>query len=270
MIKGAIAGAAGRMGRTLVEAVTRSDAAVEVAAASVLADDPTLNMDVGLLAMGQPLGVFAQTSLAAQAEAFDVLVDFTSPEATLSHLELCRAQGKAIVIGTTGFSSEQKLVITEFSKEMPVVFAPNMSVGVNLCLQLLRKAAAVLGDEVDIEIYEAHHRFKKDAPSGTALAMGEVIAETLGRDLDDVAVYGREGVEPERDRKTIGFATVRAGDIVGDHTVTFASLGERVEITHKASSRMTFANGAVRAAAWLAGKPPGLYTMQDVLDLHND
>lgn len=258
------------MGRTLVEAVTRSDADVQVSAASVLAGDPTEGVDVGLLAMGQPLGVIAQDTLAGQLDAFDVLVDFTSTEATLAHLALCRANQKALVIGTTGFSEDQKALIAAAAVDIPIVFAPNMSVGVNLCLQLLRKAAAVLGDEVDIEIYEAHHRFKKDAPSGTALKMGEVIAETLGRDLNEVAVYGREGVEPERDRKTIGFATVRAGDIVGDHTVSFASLGERVEITHKASSRMTFANGAVRAAAWLQHKPPGLYTMQDVLDLAED
>ncbi len=263
----AIAGAAGRMGRTLVEAVSRSDAAVEVTAASVLPEDPTLGMDVGLLSMGQPLGVLASDSLLEQQEAFDVLVDFTSPDATIAHLKLCRQFGKAMVIGTTGFSEAQKEVIEEAAEHIPVVFAPNMSVGVNLCLQLVKKAAEVLGDEVDIEIYEAHHRYKKDAPSGTALKLGEVVAETLGRELDEVAVYGREGVEPERDRKTIGFATVRAGDIVGDHTVTFASLGERVEITHKASNRMTFANGAVRAAGWLEGKPAGLYSMQDVLGL---
>lgn len=267
MMRVAIAGAAGRMGRTLVEAVARSSAGVELTAASVLADDPVLGVDVGLLALGQPLGVTAQASLADQQADFDVVVDFTSPEATLAHLALCREFGKAIVIGTTGFSEQQKALIAEAAREIPVLFAPNMSVGVNLCLQLLRKAAEVLGDEVDIEIYEAHHRFKKDAPSGTALKMGEVIAQTLGRELDEVAVYGREGVEPERDRSTIGFATVRAGDIVGDHTVTFASLGERVEITHKASSRMTFANGAVRAAGWLEGRPAGLYSMQDVLGL---
>jgi 4-hydroxy-tetrahydrodipicolinate reductase len=263
----AIAGAAGRMGRTLVEAVTRSEANVHVSAASVLAGDPTQGMDVGLLAMGQAIGVLAQDSLADQSAAFDVLVDFTNPESTLGHLSLCLATQKAIVIGTTGFDEQQKSEIAAAAERIPVVFAPNMSVGVNLCLQLLRQAAAVLGDEADIEIYEAHHRFKKDAPSGTALKMGEVVADELGRNLAEVAVYGREGAEPERDRKTIGFATARAGDIVGDHTVTFATLGERVEITHKASSRMTFANGAVRAAAWLEGKPAGLYSMQDVLGL---
>ena len=263
----AIAGAAGRMGRSLIESVCRSEAAVTVSAASVRAGDPTLGMDVGLLAMGQALGVLAKDSLTQQSDAFDVLIDFTTPESTLQHLSLCLDARKALVIGTTGFSETQKRQIEDAAAQIPIVFAPNMSVGVNLCLQLLRQAAAVLGDAADIEIYEAHHRFKKDAPSGTALKMGEVIADELDRNLAEVAVYGREGAEPERDRTTIGFATARAGDIVGDHTVTFATLGERVEITHKASSRMTFANGAVRAAAWLEGKPAGLYSMQDVLDL---
>ena len=267
MIEVAIAGAAGRMGRTLVEAVETSGASIKVGAASVLADDPTVGSDIGLLALGRPLGVVAKPSLESQVDAFGVLIDFTSPEATLGHLALCCRYGKAMVIGTTGFTPENLAAIDAAAQKIPIVMAPNFSVGVNLCLQLLRKAAEVLGDDVDIEISEAHHRFKKDAPSGTALKMGEVIAETLGRNLDEVAVYGREGKEPERDRKTIGFATVRAGDIVGDHTVTFASLGERVEITHKASSRMTFASGAVRAAEWVSSKPAGLYSMQHVLGL---
>lgn len=172
-----------------------------------------------------------------------------------------------MVIGTTGFTAEQKLTLLEASKEIPIVFAANFSVGVNLCLKLLDTAARVLGDEVDIEIIEAHHRHKVDAPSGTALRMGEVVAQALGRDLEEVAVYGREGQTGARDRQTIGFATVRAGDVVGDHTVLFASEGERVEITHKASSRMTFAKGAVRAALWLKDKQPALYDMQDVLEL---
>ena len=265
MIEVAIAGAAGRMGRTLVEAVETSDAPIKVGAASVLADDPTVGSDIGLLALGRPLGVVAKPSFESQVDAFSVLIDFTSPEATLGHLALCCHHGKAMVIGTTGFTPENLAVIDAAAEKIPIVMAPNFSVGVNLCLRLLRKAAEVLGDDVDIEISEAHHRFKKDAPSGTALKMGEVIAETLGRNLKEVAVFGREGKEPERDRKTIGFATVRAG--VGDHTVTFASLGERVEITHKASSRMTFASGAVRAAEWVSSKPAGLYSMQDVLGL---
>ena len=185
----------------------------------------------------------------------------------MDHLVYCRANNKAMVIGTTGLSVDQEQSLQAAAADIPILFAPNMSVGVNLCLKLLEDAARVLGDDVDIEITEAHHRFKKDAPSGTALKMGSVIAETLGRDLEECAVYGREGVSEERDRKTIGFSTIRAGDIVGDHTVTFASLGERVEITHKASSRMTFASGAVRGAQWIVAQENGLYSMRDVLEL---
>ncbi|MDH3343478.1 MAG: 4-hydroxy-tetrahydrodipicolinate reductase, partial [Gammaproteobacteria bacterium] len=196
-----------------------------------------------------------------------VLIDFSSPEATLDNLAFCIAHDKGIVIGTTGFSDEQKQHISEAAKHISVMFAPNMSVGVNLCFKLLDMAARVLGDDVDIEIIEAHHRHKVDAPSGTALRMGEVVADALGRNLEECAVYGREGISGERDRKTIGFETIRAGDIVGDHTVMFAAEGERVEITHKASSRMTFANGAVRAAIWLQDQEAGLYDMQDVLGL---
>ena len=265
MIKIAVTGAAGRMGQTLIEAVAAEAERVSLAAATVLAEDPCLGMDAGLLAVGRVLGVNTVASL-EQAADFDVLIDFTSPTASLQHLQYCAQHGKAMVLGTTGFSAEQQAQIRA-STTVPLVFAPNMSVGVNLCLSLLKQAAAVLGDSVDIEISEAHHRFKKDAPSGTALKMGEVIADTLGRDLEQVAVYGRQGMEAERDRATIGFSTMRAGDIVGDHTVTFAGMGERVEITHKASSRMTFASGAVRAAQWVAGQTPGVYTMQQVLGL---
>lgn len=265
MTRVAIAGAAGRMGKTLIEAVTLSDANLKVGVGTVLVDDPAAGVDLGLLAGIGALGIAAVTELDSHCGEFDVLIDFTSCSATIAHLELCRAQGKAMVIGTTGFSDDEKRHIAAAAKEIPVVFAPNMSIGVNLCLKLLDMAARVLGDEMDIEIVEAHHRFKKDAPSGTALRMGEVVAAALGRDLKEVAVYGREGMSEERDRKTIGFATIRAGDIVGDHTVIFAGLGERVEITHKASSRMTFAKGAVRAAAWLQGKPAGLYSIDDVL-----
>ena len=181
------------------------------------------------------------------------------------NLQICQRNNKSIVIGTTGFSESEKALIEAAAHHIPVVFAPNMSIGVNLCLKLLDMAARVLGDDVDIEIIESHHRFKKDYPSGTALRVGEVVANALGRDLEKVAVYGREGISEERDPKTIGFATVRAGDIVGEHTVMFASMGERIEITHKASSRMTFAKGAVRAAGWLAGRGPGLYSIDDVL-----
>jgi 4-hydroxy-tetrahydrodipicolinate reductase len=267
MIRVAIAGAAGRMGRTLIEAVNQSGEELTVTAGSVLEDDPALGIDIGVLSGGANVGIVTVGNLDQVVDQFDVLIDFTAPDASLRHLALCQSHGKALVLGTTGFSQQEQQQIASAAEVIPVVFAPNMSVGVNLCLKLLEQAAATLGDDVDIEIMEAHHRHKKDAPSGTALKMGEVIANQLGRQLDDVAVYGREGAGEERDRKTIGFATVRAGDIVGDHTVVFAGLGERVEITHKASSRMTFASGAVRAAVWLQDKKAGLYSMSDVLSL---
>jgi len=215
------------------------------------------------------LGVRVSESLSvAERHAdFDVLIDFTLVEPSLEHLAYCRKHGKSMVLGTTGFDATQKQQIVKAAEHIPIVFAPNMSVGVNLCFHLLKQAAAVLGNDSDIEIIETHHRHKLDAPSGTALRMGEVIADELGRDLSECAVYGREGVTQPRDRNTIGFATVRAGDVVGDHTVLFAGDGERVEITHKSSSRMTYANGAVRAVRWLQGQPNGLYDMQDVLNL---
>ncbi|MEX2131591.1 MAG: 4-hydroxy-tetrahydrodipicolinate reductase [Pseudohongiellaceae bacterium] len=267
MIRVAISGAAGRMGRTLIEALGHNDYELELTAGTVLADDPALGADLGMLA-GQPAsGIVTTSSLAAVLDQFDLLIDFSAPDATLANLDLCRNAKKCMVIGTTGLDEAQQKIIAQASKEIPIVFAPNMSVGVNLCLKLLHSAATILGDTVDIEIVEAHHRFKKDAPSGTALKMGEVIAEALGRDLKQVAVFAREGTGRERDVKTIGFSTIRAGDIVGDHTVIFAAPGERIEISHKASSRMNFARGAVRAAAWLSGRKPGLYSMMDVLGL---
>ncbi|RRQ20732.1 4-hydroxy-tetrahydrodipicolinate reductase [Thiohalobacter thiocyanaticus] len=262
----AIAGAAGRMGRHLIEAAHKAEGTRPTVALEA-PGHPSLGNDAGVLAGVGELGVPVADDLAAQADDFDVLIDFTLPEVTLAHVRACHAIGRAIVIGTTGLTDEQKQELAEVARDIPVVFAPNMSVGVNLCLKLLDMAARVLGDEVDIEVIEAHHRHKIDAPSGTALRMGEVVAEALGRDLKECAVYGREGRTGERDRRTIGFETIRAGDIVGEHTVMFAGEGERVEITHKASSRMTFAGGAVRAAAWLAGRPAGLYDMQDVLGL---
>ncbi|WP_018953507.1 4-hydroxy-tetrahydrodipicolinate reductase [Thioalkalivibrio sulfidiphilus] len=261
-----IVGAGGRMGRTLIEAIQQTEG-LKLTVATERAGSSLIGADAGELAGVGRLGVAISEDPAAQVAAFDVLIDFTRPEGTLAHLEVCRKAGRAMVIGTTGFTEAQKQTIREAAKEIPVVFAPNMSVGVNLCLKLLDLAARVLGDEVDIEVIEAHHRHKVDAPSGTALRMGEVVAEALGRDLAQCAVYGREGHTGERERKTIGFETIRAGDIVGEHTVMFAGIGERVEITHKASSRMTFAKGAVRAAAWLKGRSAGLYDMQDVLDL---
>jgi 4-hydroxy-tetrahydrodipicolinate reductase len=261
----AVVGAAGRMGKTLIEAIGQTDA--RLTAAVDRPDSSLIGADAGELAALGKLGVALSGDLATVLEQFDVLIDFTHPSVTLRNLALCRQAGKAMIIGTTGFSAEEKQLLAEAGKEIPIVFAANFSVGVNLCLKLLDTAARVLGDEVDIEIIEAHHRHKVDAPSGTALRMGEVVAQALGRDLAEVAVYGREGQTGARERQTIGFATVRAGDVVGDHTVLFAGDGERVEITHKASSRMTFAKGAVRAALWLEGREAGLYDMQDVLDL---
>ncbi len=267
MLRIAIAGAAGRMGRTLLEAVAQRSTEMRVSVATVLSDDPALGTDIGTLIGAKPAGVVTQATLAQSCKDFDVLIDFTAPDASLENLALCQRHGKGMVIGTTGFSDQQKTVIAEAARNIPVVFSANMSVGVNVCLKLLAIAASILGDDVDIEIIEAHHRHKKDAPSGTALKMGEVIAGALNRNLSDVAVYGREGITADRDRKTIGFATVRAGDIVGEHTVIFAADGERVEISHKASSRMNFARGAVRAAVWLQDKRAGLYSMSDVLSL---
>lgn len=266
MIKIGIVGAAGRMGQALINACGENDG-VSLAAAVERPDSPALGRDAGEIAGLPRCGVTVVDDLAAVIEDIDVLIDFTRPESTLHHLELCRQAGKRLVIGTTGFTPEQKMVIEAATASISVVLAPNMSVGVNLCLKLLDMAARVMGDYTDIEIVEAHHRHKVDAPSGTALRMGEVVAHALGRELSDCAVYGREGITGERDRKTIGFATLRAGDIVGEHTVMFADEGERVEITHKASSRMTFAKGAVRAAVWLMARQPGFYDMQDVLGL---
>lgn len=266
MIRVAVTGAAGRMGRVLIEACQQADG-VTLGAAIERPGSSVIGVDAGELAGVGRNGVTVVDTLAAVTGDFDVLIDFTRPEVTLANLAVCRAAGKRMVIGTTGLDAAQKATLAEAGKEMGIVFAPNMSVGVNLCLKLLDMAARVLGDEVDIEIIEAHHRHKVDAPSGTALAMGETVARALGRDLKECAVYGRQGHTGERDRKTIGFETIRAGDIVGDHTVLFAALGERVEITHKASSRMTFAKGAVRAAQWLMQQKSGLYDMQDVLGL---
>ena len=243
MTKIAITGSNGRMGRALIRAVK-------------------INPDVSqgpMLNRGDDINLVLKD--------FDVLIDFTRPEATLNALSICQNAGKAMVIGTTGFSDEALKIIDQASSDIPIVFAPNMSVGVNLTLKLLETTAKVIGTDSNIEIVEAHHRHKVDAPSGTALKMGEVIANALGRDLSECAVYGREGTEEPRDRQTIGFSSIRGGDVVGEHTVTFFMEGERVEITHKASSRMTYANGAIKACQWLTNKANGLYSMQDVLDL---
>jgi 4-hydroxy-tetrahydrodipicolinate reductase len=268
MTRIAITGAAGRMGRALIEATHQSDD-LQLSVALERPGSSVIGTDAGELAGIGTLGVVVSDDLTKVTDQFDVLIDFTRPEVTSRNLAICRDANKRIVIGTTGFSDEQKQAIKDASQSIGVVFAPNMSVGVNLCLKLLDMAARVMGDYTDIEIIEAHHRHKVDAPSGTALRMGEVVASALGRDLKDCAVYGREGQTGERDRKTIGFETIRAGDIVGEHTVMFADIGERVEITHKASSRMTFAKGAVRAAGWLMQHANGLFDMQDVLGLRN-
>jgi len=262
----AVVGAAGRMGKNLIEAVGMTKG-LKLTAATEHPDSSLIGADAGEVAGVGKLGVSIAADLAAVVNDFDVVIDFTGLAPTLNHLSICREHGKKIVIGTTGFDDAQKAQIADASKEIGVVFAPNMSVGVNLCFKLLDMAARVMGDDCDIEIIEAHHRHKLDAPSGTAVRMGEVVADALGRDLSKVAVYGREGQTGERERGTIGFETIRAGDVVGEHNVWFATEGERVEITHKASSRMTFAKGAARAAAWLESKDAGLFDMQDVLGL---
>jgi len=262
----AVIGAAGRMGKALIEAIGQTEGA-QLSAAIERPQSSLVGADAGELAGVGRLGVVIAGSLEQVLGDFDVLIDFTHPSSTLVNLQLCRVHGKAMVIGTTGFSEAEKAQIADAARDIPVVLAANFSVGVNLCLKLLDMAARVMGEDADIEIIEAHHRHKVDAPSGTALRMGEVVAEALGRDLRKVAVYGREGQTGARERDTIGFATVRAGDVVGDHTVLFATEGERVEITHKASSRLTFARGAVRSALWLQGHDIGLFDMQDVLGL---
>jgi len=266
MTRIAVVGAGGRMGKTLIEAVSQADG-MRLGAATERPGSSLIGTDAGELAAVGRLDVAVAESLASVVDDFDVMIDFTAPAATMEHLTICRDNGKRMVIGTTGLDDGQKALLQEASAEMGIIFAPNMSVGVNLCFKLLDIAARVMGEDADIEVIEAHHRHKVDAPSGTALRMGEVVANALGRDLNECAIYGREGITGERERKSIGFETIRAGDIVGDHTVMFAALGERVEITHKASSRMTFAKGAVRAAGWVMEQRNGLYDMQDVLGL---
>jgi 4-hydroxy-tetrahydrodipicolinate reductase len=243
MTRIAINGSKGKMGQALIEAINSSS-----------------QSDFGA-------GFDKGDNLIDSISNFEVLIDFSRPEASLNALAVCKDAGKAMVIGTTGFTDSELELIGQASKEIPIVFAPNMSVGVNLTLKILETSAKVIGPDSSIEIIEAHHRYKVDSPSGTALKMGEVIANALGRDLSECAVYGREGIEEPRDMNTIGFSSIRGGDVVGEHTVAFFMDGERVEITHKASSRMIYANGAVRAANWLSDKSSGLYSMQDVLEL---
>ncbi len=266
MTRIAIAGASGRMGRMLIEAVL-ADPAARLAAAFDRPDSPAVGVDAAA-ALGRSSGVVIGGSAeAALAAGVDVLIDFTQPEGTLAHLALAQRAGVAVVIGTTGFTPAQKAAIGAAAQAVGVVFAPNMSVGVNLLLKLVQTAAAALPEDYDAEVWEVHHRHKVDAPSGTALALGEAVARGRGVALADKAVYAREGHTGERPRGAIGFATLRGGDIVGDHTVLFAGPGERIEITHRSASRATYAQGSLRAAHFVAGRGPGLFDMADVLGL---
>lgn len=264
----AVVGAGGRMGRQLIQAVHNADN-VELGAAFERKGSSLVGADAGELAGIGANGIKVAEDLNAEKDKFDVMIDFTRPEGSLEHIKFCVANNKKLILGTTGFDDAGKAVIKAAAEKIGIVFASNYSVGVNLVFKLLEKAAKVMGDYCDIEIIEAHHRHKVDAPSGTALSMGEHIAKTLGRDLKTHGVFCREGITGERKRDEIGFSTIRASDVVGEHTVWFADIGERVEIAHKASSRMTFANGAVRAAKWISTKENGLYDMTDVLDLNN-
>mgnify|MGYP000099891008 FL=1 len=266
MIRIAITGAGGRMGKALIEAILLTEGA-QLTAAMERPESSLVGVDAGELAGVGKNGVVVAASLASVSSQFEVLIDFSVPEATAVNAQFCAAHQKKMVIGTTGLNQEQTAQIVTAGNTSAICMASNFSTGVNLCFKLAELAAKVLGDETDIEIIEAHHRHKVDAPSGTALSLGESVAKAVGRTLADVAVYGREGQTGARNPETIGFATVRGGDIVGDHTVLFAGEGERVEITHKASSRLSFARGAVRAAKWLEQKDNGLFDMQDVLGL---
>lgn len=266
MIRVAVTGAAGRMGKALVEGI-HAATDLTLGAAFEQAGLSLIGADAGELAGVGPMAVALADDVAAGAERFDVLIDFSVPDATLTSLRACRAAGKPLVIGTTGFSPAGLAEIRDAAEEVPIMMAPNMSVGVNVSFKLIELAARVLGDEVDVEVIEAHHRDKVDAPSGTAVRMGEILAEALGRDLATDAVYGRQGITGPRERRTIGFETIRAGDIVGEHTVMFAGAGERIEVTHRAQSRKNFAQGALRAVRFIADQQRGLFDMQDVLGL---
>ncbi|HDR46769.1 MAG TPA: 4-hydroxy-tetrahydrodipicolinate reductase [Geoalkalibacter subterraneus] len=266
MIKIAVTGAAGRMGGRIITAVREADQ-LELAGAAERSGHDMVGQDAGMVAGCGQLGVAITDDLEKALADADVLIDFTFPDVTLKNLEVCARRGKKIVIGSTGFTPEQRRQVEQHAAKIPVVLAPNMSVGVNACFKLLKEAASILGDGFDVEIVELHHNKKKDAPSGTAVRMGEVVAESLGRDYNECAVFHREGMTGERTHDEIGMQTVRGGDIVGEHTVYFIGMGERIEITHRAMSRDMFARGSVRAAQWLDDKSSGLYDMQDVLGL---
>jgi len=261
----AIAGASGRMGRTLIEA-TLNASDMQLAAALEVSGAPVLGSDAGET-LGRQTGIAIAAEVDAAVSACDCLIDFTRPDGSMAHAEACAKQGKAVVIGTTGFNARQRERIGELARRIPIAMAPNFAVGVNVLFKLVEVAARALGDEFDVEIIEAHHRHKVDAPSGTALRIGEIAASALGRDLARTAVHGRAGDTGERPRAAIGFHAVRGGDIVGEHTVMFAGTGERIELVVRSASRMTYASGALRAARFLQGRPPGLYDMQDVLGL---
>jgi 4-hydroxy-tetrahydrodipicolinate reductase len=263
-IKVGVAGAGGKMGRMLIGRCIQ-DPCFQLMAAIERPESPLVGVDAGLLSGSTSTGVKVNSNLLEVIENIDILIDFTSPESTLSNVLVCQDKDKPIVIGTTGLGDSVE-ALESAARYIPIMFAPNMSIGVNICFQVLETVARALGDEFDVEIIEAHHRDKIDSPSGTALRMGEVVAEALGRNLSDCAVYGREGDVGVRESKTIGFGTVRGGDIVGEHTVMFAGPGERIEVTHRASDRSNFANGALKAAKWLESRKPGLYDMQDVLN----
>ncbi len=266
MINVAVTGASGRMGKTLVQALNDAED-LRLGAAFEAPGHESVGTDAGDLAGVGNLGVAISDDITSQAEQFDVVIDFTVPAATLALASICRANGKGMVVGTTGFTDEELAELHGAADDIALFMAPNMSVGVNLTFKLIEIAAKALGDSVDVEVMEVHHRHKIDAPSGTAVRMGEVLADALDRDLESDAIYGRQGITGARNRKTIGFSTLRGGDIVGEHTVMFAGEGERIEITHRAGSRMNFAQGALRAVRHIHEEPPGLYDMQQLLDL---
>jgi 4-hydroxy-tetrahydrodipicolinate reductase len=266
MIKIAVCGAAGRMGGRIIVAIHEAEG-VELSGALERPGHPMLGQDAGLLAGCGMLGINIGDNLNETVKACDVLIDFTTPKVSLKNLEVCGLFRKAIVIGSTGFTAEERALAEELAKDIPVIIAPNMSVGVNVCFKVLADIANILGDDFDVEIVEAHHRMKKDAPSGTAVRMGEVVARALGRDYRQVANCHREGIPGERTREEIGMQAIRGGDIVGDHTVYFIGMGERIELTHRAHTRDMFSRGAVRAAKWVVDRKPGIYDLQDVLGL---
>jgi len=266
MIKVAVTGAAGRMGGRIITLVTEAEG-LELSGAVEMTGHTKLGSDAGYVAGCGELDVTIIDSLEQALAGADLLIDFTFPEVTLANATVCARLGKQMVVGSTGFTPEQREKLAGFARQIPIVFAPNMSVGVNVCFKILKDIARTLGDGFDVEIVELHHNKKKDSPSGTAVRMGEIVADALGRDYNQVANFHREGMCGERSKEEIGMQTVRGGDIVGEHTVYFVGMGERIELTHRAMSRDMFARGAVRAASWLAGKPAGLYDMQDVLGL---